>query len=121
MEKKKVEFEFDPVSLGVKVIAFLGGVGTIIALLIYGHAASSWIDDAEESHQRADSAPPPPYYAALEEEQDETNNTLDLLKENQLQLQQQEILRQELWGPNYRKKISEILDENNNETTTGSE
>jgi len=112
MNKKKVEFEFNPMRL-------IAAIGTVLAVVTAGYAMASWIDDAEESHRRADMAPPPPYYEALEEEQDDTNTTLDLLKENQLQLQQQEILRQELWGPNYRKKISEILDEEDENPSNG--
>ena len=54
---------------------------------------ASWFDDAEESH-----------------------TIVEQLAEGQMQLQQEEQLRQELWGDNYRKKITKILDENKDAT-----
>jgi H+/gluconate symporter-like permease len=108
--KKKVEFEINPAKV-------MGWMATIIGVLTAGYAMASWIDDAEEAHELAASAPPPPYYEALETEQEETESTLDLLKQNQLQLQQQEIIRQEIWGDNYKQRINEVLNQNE----TGSE
>jgi hypothetical protein len=108
--KKKVEFEFNPAKV-------MGWIATIIGILTAGYAMASWIDDAEEAHVIALAAPPPPYYDALENEQDETDKTLDLLKKNQLLLQQQEIVRQEIWGENYKQRINEVLNQND----TGSE
>ena len=110
MEKRKVEFEFSPAR-------WLGSVATIAAVVTAGYAMASWIDDAQEAHAMAIEAPPPLYYDALEEEQDETDETLDLLKKNQLLLQQQEIIRQEIWGENYKQRIGEVLNQNE----TGSE
>jgi 4-hydroxyphenylpyruvate dioxygenase-like putative hemolysin len=78
---------------------------------------ASWIDDAEEAHVIALAAPPPPYYNDLEAEQAETDETLEVLKKNQVLLQQQEIIRQEIWGENYKQRIGEVL----NQSDTGSE
>ncbi len=110
MDKRKVEFEFSP-------SRWLTVLGTIAGVVTAGYAMASWIDDAEEAHTLAIEAPPPPYYDALENEQDETDETLDLLKKNQLLLQQQEIVRQEIWGENYKQRIGEVL----NQSDTGSE
>ena len=108
--KKKVEFEFNPAKV-------MGWIATIIGITTAGYAMASWIDDAQEAHELAGAAPPPIYYVTLEEEQDDTETTLELLKENQLQLQQQEIVRQEIWGENYKQRINEVL----NQSDTGSE
>ncbi len=107
---KKVEFEFNPVRV-------MGWIATLIGILTAGYAMASWIDDAEEAHVIALAAPPPPYYDALEAEQDETDETLEVLKKNQVLLQQQEIIRQEIWGENYKRRIGEVLNQNE----TGSE
>ena len=107
---KKVEFEFNPTRA-------MGWIATLIGILTAGYAMASWIDDAGEAHVIALAAPPPPYYDALEAEQDETDETLELLKKNQLLLQQQEIVRQEIWGENYKQRIGEVLNQNE----TGSE
>ncbi len=110
MEKRKVEFEFSPAR-------WLGSVATIAAVVTAGYAMASWIDDAEEAHNKAHIAPAPPYYIQLEKEQDDTDETLEVLKKNQVLLQQQEIIRQEIWGENYKQRINDVLNENE----TGSE
>ena len=113
MNKKKVEFEFEPMKV-------LGALATISAILAAGYAIASWIDDAEESHETVKAMPPP---LVLTQQQSETEEALETLAKGQLQLQQQEMLRQEIWGPNYRKKISEILDDDEQQpqNETGSE
>ena len=88
MEKRKVEFEFDPIKA-------LAAVATIASVITAGYYVASWFDDAEESH-----------------------TIVEQLAEGQIQLQQEEQLRQELWGDNYRNKITKILD---NEKETRSE
>ena len=108
--KKRVEFEFNPARV-------MGWVATLIGITTAGYAMASWIDDAQEAHEKAKASPSPPYYVTLEEERDDTETTLELLKENQLQLQQQEIVRQEIWGENYKQRINEVLNQND----TGSE
>ena len=111
MNKQKVEFEFEPMKV-------LGALATISAILAAGYAIASWIDDAEESHETVEAMPSPP----IIQQQTETEDALETLAKGQLQLQQQEMLRQEIWGPNYRKKISEILDEEEQpRNETGSE
>ena len=86
MQKHKVEFEFDPLKA-------LAAIATIASVVTVGYYMASWFDDAEESH-----------------------TIVEQLAEGQMQLQQEEQLRQELWGDNYRKKITKILDENKDAT-----
>jgi len=83
MEKRKVEFEFEPLKA-------LAAIATIASVVTAGYYAASWFDDAGESH-----------------------TIVEQLAQGQLQLQKEEELRQELWGDNYRKKITKILDKEN--------
>ena len=70
--KKRVEFEFNPARV-------MGWVATLIGITTAGYAMASWIDDAQEAHEKAKASPSPPYYVALEEEQTNTETTLELL------------------------------------------
>ena len=108
MNKKKVEFEFDPAK------AF-GLVATLLGITTAGYAMASWIDDAEESHEKTeihaeqlDMYPPP-----------ETKEDIDKLTIIVEQLNKQQEFERKLWGPAYEKKIMEILDKEQKQAEEG--
>jgi hypothetical protein len=93
MNKRKVEFELDINKLAAWVAVaapILGGLW--------------WIWNAHETHELVEAMPPPPDLHS-------TESLVKQLAEGQLKLQQDEQLRQELWGESYRKKISSMVDE----------
>ena len=93
MNKRKVEFEVD-------VNKFAAWVAVAAPVL----GGLWWIWNAGETHELVEAMPPPPDLHL-------TESLVEQLAEGQRQLQQEEQLRQELWGESYRKKISSMADE----------
>jgi len=93
MEKRKVEFELDVNKLAAWIAVIVPVIGGLW-----------WIWDAGKTHDLVKVMPPPPDLHS-------TESLVEQLAEGQRQLQQEEVLRQELWGESYRKKISSMVDE----------
>jgi len=100
MKKHRVEFDFDlnKVAAGVSVVTAVGFVGW-------------WFFTAHATHLIVSEMPSPPELHSQKEEIHDHERILEKLAEGQLQLQNEEKLRQELWGESYRKKISSIVEE----------
>jgi hypothetical protein len=105
MNKTKVEFEFNPARA-------MGWIATLIGILTAGYAMASWIDDASESHVKTDSHAE----QLIEFPPQEANEDIDKLTIIVEQLNKQQEFERKLWGPAYEKKISEILDKEQEET-----
>jgi hypothetical protein len=95
MNKRKVEFEVD-------VNKFAAWVAVAAPVL----GGLWWIWNAGETHALVEAMPPPPDLHS-------TESLVEQLAEGQIKLQREETLRQELWGKDYRKKISSMVDEHN--------
>ena len=108
MSKQKIEFEID-------VSKVLGIVATLIAILGAIGVAYRWIDDAEETHEIVLAYPPPPL---MEKQQTDTENAINKLTTIVDDLSQQQAFERKLWGDSYEKKISEILEKEDQMTNT---
>jgi hypothetical protein len=106
MNKKKIEFEFNPAMA-------IGWIATLIGILTAGYAMASWIDDAGESHVKTDIHAEQLY----EFPPQEANEDIDKLTIIVEQLNKQQEFERKLWGPAYEKKIMEILDKEQNVAT----
>ena len=103
MNKKKIEFEFNPAMA-------IGWIATLIGILTAGYAMASWIDDAGESHVKTDTHA----VQLTEYPPEEANEDIDKLTIIVEQLNKQQEFERKLWGDSYEKKIMEILDKEQN-------